>query len=230
MPGIARVVVAVHAVPDLEEALAHHGGEVLGGDSPFVVGMVHVNEGRSAGALTGFSDPVQRLLDDLRHGGAFQRRQGLMQVDGADVDLAFVFGGLGDLFGLDEQESSPLLHQRAEFIVRLEPDLLDAVGRVRPGLHPIRTVPAQVGTEGVPGANTRPPGLPLGPVGHRLQGNPALTPTQEIMIRQGQEVVSAFAVRLGDHFREVVAVRPERVRVQVAFPPAQWFRGRRKAE
>ena len=75
---VARVVVAVHAVPDLEEALAHHGGEVLGGDSPFVVGMVHVNEGRSAGALTGLGHAVQSLLDDLRHGGAFQRRQGLM--------------------------------------------------------------------------------------------------------------------------------------------------------
>jgi hypothetical protein len=30
--------------------------------------------------------------------------------------------------------------------------------------------------------------------------------TQEMMIRQGQEVVSVLAVRLSDHFREVVAV------------------------
>jgi hypothetical protein len=54
-----------------------------------------------------------------------------------------------------------------------------------------------------------------------------LAPTQEMMIRQGQEVVSALAVRLGDHFREVIAVGPERVRVQVAFPPPQRLRGGR---
>ncbi len=54
-----------------------------------------------------------------------------------------------------------------------------------------------------------------------------LAPTQKIMIRQGQEVVSPLAVRLGDYLREVIAVGPERVRVQVAFPPAQRLRGGR---
>ncbi len=33
-----------------------------------------------------------------------------------------------------------------------------------------------------------------------------IVPTQEMMIRQGQEVVSVLALRLSDHFREVVAV------------------------
>ena len=33
-----------------------------------------------------------------------------------------------------------------------------------------------------------------------------IVPTQEMMIRQGQDVVSALAVRFGDYFREVVAV------------------------
>ncbi len=54
-----------------------------------------------------------------------------------------------------------------------------------------------------------------------------LAPTQEMMIRQGQEVVSALVVRLGDHFREVVAVGPERVRVQVALSLVQRLRGGR---
>ena len=145
------------------------------------------------------------------------------------MDLAFIFGGLGDFFGLDEQEPLALLHQRAEFVVGLETHLTNPVCWVRPGLNPIRAVLPQVGTEGVPGSDTCVPGLPLGTVCHRLQGHPSLAPTQEIMIRQGQEVVSALAVRLGDHFREVVAVRPERVRVQVALPPAQRLRSCRQA-
>jgi len=39
-----------------------------------------------------------------------------------------------------------------------------------------------------------------------LREKTTLAPTQEMMIRQGQEVVSALAVRFGDYFREVVAV------------------------
>ncbi len=40
------------------------------------------------------------------------------------------------------------------------------------------------------------------------------------MVRNRQEVVARLAIPIGDHLREVVAVAPQRVRVQVALVPA----------
>ena len=45
------------------------------------------------------------------------------------------------------------------------------------------------------------------------------------MVGEGKEVIAICFVPLNDHFRVVVAVAPEGVRVEIAFPPARRWCG-----
>ena len=59
------------------------------------------------------------------------------------------------------------------------------------------------------------------PLARRSVG-PAFAVGKNIVIGHGQEVVIVTLVPVGDHLGKVVAVAPQRVRVQVALPPARF--------
>ena len=50
-------------------------------------------------------------------------------------------------------------------------------------------------------------------------GHPAFGLAEEIVLRQGEELVAVVAVPGGDHVGEIVAVGPEGVGMQIALPP-----------
>jgi hypothetical protein len=43
------------------------------------------------------------------------------------------------------------------------------------------------------------------------------------VIGKGEKMIAIGFIPLGDHFGKIVTVAPEGVRVQVAFPPAEWL-------
>ena len=49
---------------------------------------------------------------------------------------------------------------------------------------------------------------------------------EDVVIGKRQKIVVVRAIPFRDHLRKIVPVAPQRVRMQVAFPPAQWRIGR----
>ncbi len=61
----------------------------------------------------------------------------------------------------------------------------------------------------------------------RVDVDPALAPLQQVMLGQREEVIAAATIPVDDHLREVGAVAPQRVGVQVPLPADVWRPRRR---
>ncbi|MFN9944231.1 MAG: hypothetical protein ACK56I_32650, partial [bacterium] len=57
---------------------------------------------------------------------------------------------------------------------------------------------------------------------------PADAAGEDVVVGEGEKVVAAFAVPVGNHLGEVVAIAPEGVGVEVALPPANYSRSGRR--
>jgi transcriptional regulator of acetoin/glycerol metabolism len=77
-----------------------------------------------------------------------------------------------------------------------------------PPLQPVGTEAALVLREG------------FGKMVLRGLGDPLLTLEHPVVVRHRQEVVAVLLVPVGDGLRKIVAIAPQGVGVQIAFPPA----------
>ena len=126
------------------------------------------------------------------------------QVGGVDVDrFRFVF--VGDLFVLNEQEAPRHLKEFAVLGQGFESHLLPAVPFAQ--ADPVCAEPLQVFVQGHGAAF----------VGCRIDPFAALG--QNVVVGQREEMVAVLFVPIDDHFRIVIAIAPERMGVQIAFPP-----------
>ena len=97
-----------------------------------------------------------------------------------------------------------------EFVERLQPDL--GVPVLAPCFDPLVAEASAVSLQGVDRAA----------LGGCVFRDPLFALTQNVVVRQRKKVVAALAVPIRDHLRKVVSITPERMRMQVAFPPPQW--------
>ncbi len=195
-------------VVDLKEPKAFEPHHVLGGQGPLEIRVVHVDQHGLVRLLLLGQDGIDIVLQDLGHRRTALWRNQFDQVDRIEMGL------VGDLLGLDQEETSGLLEEATDFRQRLEPDFGLAL-LVRSRLDPFVCEPGDVLIEG-------------GPPGVRDR-HPAVTLRQDVVIRQRQEVIAVFFVPLHHQFGEIISVAPERVAVQIALPPARsgLFAGKR---
>ena len=221
---IAFVANGRMAVVNLEEPVALHLHQVLGGERPAEVGVVDVRKHRLAAEPALRQHGVDIALHDFHDIRAVPRLDSVAKVGRVDVDLVllekvrrvganFVLLELvSDLLAGNHQEPLAFLQIATELGQRVEPDLQDAVGG-EASVEAVRAVTGEVFFEGCLAHL----------VGHR---NPFDAFLEDVVVGQGQEMVAVGLVPFGDHFGEIVAVAPERVRVQVALPPARRLRAR----
>ena len=223
MVRIARVVVVIDAVPDLEKLFAHHGREILGGHSPFVVRMVHMHHDLASGARGQFLHGGQVRVHHVAHRGAVAGLDELHEIRRVHVDRALVGGLVRDLFGLNEQKFPGRVEERPVFVEGLEPHFHAARFATRARFHPVRTESFQVVRVGIARHIRRTaPRLALRFCGDRRERHPALPLTEDIVIRESEEVVARVPIPLDDHLGKPVAVRPQCVGVEIALPPARF--------
>ena len=193
-------------VVHLEEAFALHLHQFLRRDSPAEVGMVEMREHRlpRTGAL--LQHGVDVALDDLQHVAAGLARDGFAQVRRIEVDRRRPMP-VGDFHRRDQQEPVWLLQPGTECGERLEPDLVGAIQSAV--FDAIRAEAFEILVEHRPA-----PAL-----GCEVQ--PAFAFKHRVMIGEREEVIALILVPRGHHLRVVIAIAPERVRVQVPLPPAR---------
>jgi hypothetical protein len=203
MGAIALVVDHGMAVVDLEKAFTPKWQEILGGDAPIEVGMVDVRKHRLAGAAALEKDVVDVVLHDIEHVAAavgFEAFPGICHVDvdgPGEIPVRQFLAG-------DEEELPGLFEKRSELCEWFKSDLVGSETRtfLDPG-----AVAFLVSIEGFSSASTR------------AQSEPILSLQRNVVIREGEKVVAVVAVPFGDHLGIIVAVAPERMSVEVAFPP-----------
>jgi hypothetical protein len=116
-------------------------------------------------------------------------------------------GSITDFFGRNHQEAAPLLHQAAKLCQWLEPN--GSLFTLSPPFHPGRPEAGEVFVDY----------LITTAFADSLLGHPPVADGEHVVIGKRQEVITTGAVPLGDHLGKIIPVTPERVRVEVAFPP-----------
>ena len=171
--------------------------------------MVEVREHRLAGALTLGENGIDVVLHDFEDAGAAARFDEVTKIGGVDVDGRF-FVVRGNLFARNEEEFIALLEHFLELWERGEADL--DVGAIGANVDLVReggAVFIEREQAGFVGADV----------------NPLLAFEEDVVIGDGEEMVAVGFIPGGDHFGEVVAVAPEAVGVEVAFPPVAGLGG-----
>ena len=194
------------SVEHLEEAGVAHLHQLLRRDGEAEVGMVDVREHRLAGALALLKHGRDVVGQDCHNTVATERLDRLTEVVRVHVDR----GGLPavrDLLALQDEEAVGLLELAAILGQELEAHLgLVVLARAR--LDPILRPAGRVFREGLLRAL-------VGSHVHPLVGG-----VERVVFGEREEMVAVGLVELGDHLREVVAIAPKRVGVEVAAPPA----------
>ncbi len=184
-----------------------------------------MDEDMSAGLRCGFLDGLEDLGHDLGHAATRLGGDPFVDVDGTHVNRTPVGGGLGDFLGLNQNESASLLDKSPVLVDGFQADLKLSVGGVGAGFHPMRAEALDVCREGVAGREGgAAPGLALRALGNVAHGHPTLAMAENIVIRKRQKLVALRSIPIGHRLREVVAVRPKGVRMEIPLPPAK-FRG-----
>lgn len=203
------------AVVDLEEVLLQHGSEVFRGECPAEVGVVYMSQHGAAGSAALFVDGLQTLAHHVLDAGPIRRQDGFLDVERVYVDgdpfleLHRVVGA--QFFRLDQKEFFRALKLRSVFLQLLESNLFSAVFLT--GLDPRGAKAGQIFIQGRGGTRGRLARF------HQLLGDPDFLGLEDVVIRDGEELVPVLLVPVGDHLWKVIAIAPEAVGVSVALVP-----------
>ena len=223
--GVAFVVHRRVAIVDLEEFLTVHLHQLLGGYAPDEVRVVEMEEHRLAGflALREYGiDGAPHDLDGVIGGDRRDERNGIGQVHvhrTAHLGLGRGLRALptrGDLHAGNHEEPAGFLDQGAIFGERLEAHGFFSVGLAL--FDPSGAEAGEVLFQHRPAAflddftfyGRR-----------RFQFQPARALGEYVVVGHCEEVIAGALVAVGDHLGIVVAVAPQRVRVEVALEPAR---------
>ena len=195
----------IRSIVDLEEALTLDLHEILSRDAPAEIGMVDVREHGLPRLTTLLQHGIDPALHHIQHIGSAPGRDLLAEIGGIDVNRKRQVPA-GDLLGRNHQEPTGLFEPGAKLFQRLQPILVGSLSI--PPLQPVGTEAALVLREG------------FGKMVLRGLGDPLLTLEHPVVVRHRQEVVAVLLVPVGDGLRKIVAIAPQGVGVQIAFPPA----------
>ena len=195
------------SVKNLEKVLSSRGGQLRDTDPVTKVWMIEMGHDRPVQFHPLSFHSFQIILNGLDHTvaalGANQFaniRRVDMNRQGAEVIRYF--------FRLNHQELAWLLELATKFIERLQPHLDLPVFR-HPSGDPI--VPeSDLVSRKRPGCSA---------FDRYLVGNPFLTLTQNVVIGERQEVITAALVPVANHFRKIIPIAPKRMRMHIAFVP-----------
>ncbi len=122
----------------------------------------------------------------------------------------FTFGPVANLLGRDQDELFAFFQQVAELVERLQTHFVVVAVGLTPCFNP--SVAEAIA---IPLQDFR-----IAPLDDRLHRHPSRSHAEHVVVGQRKEVVASLAVPVADHFRKLVTVTPQRVRVKISFPPS----------
>ncbi len=198
------------AVVNLEEAVATHLHQVFGGDGPIKIRVIDVRKDSFAVRFPLRQNRVDVLLHDVENAVAGEGGNELANIHRADVDRYFPVI-CADLLSHHQEKVVGFFEAAAEFIERFQADHLRAFNG--PLFHPLIGKTLQV-------FFSREDRRDIG-----CDGRPLLAFLSNVVVGEDQEMVAMIFVPIDDHLRVVVAIAPERMGVEITFPPGHRFCG-----
>jgi hypothetical protein len=120
------------------------------------------------------------------------------------------FGTIGDLFGWDQDELAAAFEQITVFIEGFESDLVFVRAGLASGFNPSFTKSLEVPLHA----------LPVATLLNVFDIHPFGTLLQDVVVGDGQKVVAILTVPIGNDFGKIISIAPERVGMEISFPPS----------